>query len=209
MLNTDTVTPYLLTQRLLNTEAIIDGALTIVSAARRNRNLRVEGPAGVGYLIKQPDDSGQDSDSTLHCEAAFYSFCQQQAETITISRLLPRFVHFDAEQSVLVLELLRSATPLWQYYWTHGADHLTDIARGFGHALGAVHKIFRASASAWAGDTHLPWLYRNPPWVMQLHKPAPEILARLSPGNYHTLRILQTQDGISNQLDGLRKIVAA
>jgi Phosphotransferase enzyme family len=207
MLNTDTVTPYLLAQRLLNTGAIIDGELTIVSAARRNRNLRVEGPAGVGYLIKQPDDSGQDSYSTLHCEAAFYAFCQQQAEVTAMSRLLPRLVHFDAEESLLVLELLRSATPLWQYYWTHVAEHLpTNISRAFGHALGVVHKIFRVFASAWTEDTHLPWLYRNPPWVMQLHKPAPEMLARLSAGNYLTLRILQTQDGISKQLDGLRDL---
>ena len=205
MLNTDTATPYLLAQGLLDIEAIIDGELTIVSAARRNRNMRVEGPAGAGYLIKQPDDSAQDSYRTIQCEGAFYAFCQQQTETTALSRLLPRLVRFDTEGTLLVLELLRNATPLWQYYWTHDAEQFpVQVSRALGRALGVVHKTFRSSAPA--GDTHLPWLRRSVPWIMLVHKPGPELMARLSAANYQTLRILQAQDNLSKQLDGLRNL---
>ena len=41
MLNTDTATPYLLAQKLIDKSAIIDGELKITNAARRNRNLLV------------------------------------------------------------------------------------------------------------------------------------------------------------------------
>jgi Ser/Thr protein kinase RdoA (MazF antagonist) len=40
---------------------------------------------------------------------------------------------------------------------------------------------------------------------MMVHKPGPELLATLSPANYHTLRILQTEERISERLDRLRK----
>lgn len=203
MLNTDTATAYLLAQGLLNTGAIIDGELTIVSAARRNRNLRVEGPAGVGYLIKQPDNSAQDSDWTLQCEAAFYTFCQQQETAMTV--LLPRIVRFDADGVILVLDLLRNATPLWQYYWSHDAEQFpVEVSRAFGHALGVVHKTFRSPARPL--ETELPWLHRNVPWIMLVHKPDPKLLARLSAANFQTLRILQTQSDLSKRLATLRNL---
>jgi Ser/Thr protein kinase RdoA (MazF antagonist) len=41
---------------------------------------------------------------------------------------------------------------------------------------------------------------------MQVHKPGPEMLADLSPANYQTLKILQTQEGLSGRLDGLRRL---
>ena len=40
---------------------------------------------------------------------------------------------------------------------------------------------------------------------MLVHKPGPEILATLSPANYQTLKILQTQVGLPARLDALRK----
>jgi Ser/Thr protein kinase RdoA (MazF antagonist) len=204
MLNTDSATPYLLMQGLINTASIIDGELTIVSAARRNRNLRVEGPAGAGYLIKQPDSSEQDCYQTLHCEADFYKFCQQRPETSAMAELLPRLVHFDAERAVLVLDLFPDATPLWKYYWSHTEQFPNDVSRAFGHALGTVHKILRSTIQAW--EPGLPWSHRNAPWIMLVHKPEPESLARLSAANYQTLRILQAQGNLSMQLDGLRHL---
>jgi hypothetical protein len=205
MFNTDTVTPYLLDLGLLNTDAIIDGELTIVSAARRNRNLRVEGPAGVGYLIKQPDDPAQEGYMTLRCEGDFYAFCQQQTATADMTRLLPPLIHFDIEKGLLILELLRDALPLWQHYRAHDADYLpAGVSQAFGHALGLVHKTFRSPALA--GYAQLPWLRRNVPWIMLVHKPGPELLATMSAANYQTLRILQAQDDLSQQLDRLRTL---
>lgn len=204
MLNTDTVTPYLLAHGLLDTGAIVDGELTITSAARRNRNLRIEGPAGVAYLLKQPGDPAQGSSWTLRREGAFYSFCQQQeAAAAAMTRFLPALVRFDAEEALLVLELLRDAAPLWQHYWAHDAAHFpVEASRAFGHALGVLHKTFRLPGLI--EDPRLSWLRRDVPWVMLVHKPGPELLATMSAANYQTLRILQTQEDLSRQLDRLR-----
>ena len=205
MLNTDTATPYLVARGLVSPKAIVDGDLTIVSAARRNRNLRVEGPAGVGYLIKQPDNTAQDSCRTVQCEAAFYAFCQQQPMATPMARILPRLVYFDAEEYVLILDLLQNALPLWQFYNSHGADNFPfGISRELGRTLGVLHKTFRLQTSL--RDPHLPWSHSSVPWILSVHKPGPDMLAILSPANYQTLRILQTQDGLCKQIDGVRRL---
>ena len=56
MLDVDSAVPFLLEHGLVERDWIVNGELTLCSAARRNRNLRIEGPGGAGYLIKQPDD---------------------------------------------------------------------------------------------------------------------------------------------------------
>ena len=65
MLGVDNVADFLLEKGLIDTAWIIDGALTVRSAARRNRNLRVEGPGGTGFLIKQPDSPLEGGFQTL------------------------------------------------------------------------------------------------------------------------------------------------
>ena len=56
MLTVDDAIPFLLESRLIDRGWIIDGVLTIRCSAKRNRNLKIEGPDGAGLLIKQPDD---------------------------------------------------------------------------------------------------------------------------------------------------------
>ena len=119
MLDVDTALPYLMDRKLIDPDTVLDGELTITSAARRNRNLRVETTAG-GYLVKQPDDPTQGGHHTLRAEAGFYAFCQQEAAAAAVTDIIPRLVFFDPERSLLALELLSGATPLWQRFWAFG-----------------------------------------------------------------------------------------
>jgi len=155
MLDVDTAIPYLMNKRLIDPDAVIDGELTVTSAARRNRNLRVEAPTG-GYLIKQPDDPTQGGHYTLRAETSFYSFCQQEPTAAAMAEVLPRLVFFDPDRSLLALELLSGATPLWQRFWATGPQAFPfEIGRQVGRALGVVHRTFRdpavlsAPAIAW------------------------------------------------------------
>ncbi len=77
MLDVDGAASFLLECGLINTTSIVDSHLTIRSEARRDRNLRVEGPSGQGFLMKQPDDPGHGGHSTLRAEAAFHRFCRR------------------------------------------------------------------------------------------------------------------------------------
>ena len=88
MLDGDDAIPFLLEHGLVERDWIITGDLTLRSAARRNRNLRIEGPGGAGYLIKQPDALAPAGRRTLTNEAAFYEFCHQEAAAAPLARLL-------------------------------------------------------------------------------------------------------------------------
>lgn len=106
MLDVDTAVLYLLDKRLINADAVVDGELTITSAARRNRNLRVDTSTG-GYLIKQPDDPTQGGHHTLRAEAGFYLFCQQEPAAAAMAEVVPRLIFFDADLSLLASSCFR------------------------------------------------------------------------------------------------------
>ena len=204
MLDVDNATPFLLGRGLIAPDAIVAGDLTIASAARRNRNLRVQGPPGVGYLIKQPDDPALGGRQTLGAEAAFYRFCRDDPAAAEVAGFLPRLIDFDADAAVLVLELIRDAAPLWSYQGP-GADRgiPAEVGRALGHALGTVHRVFGATGPA--AGWRPAWITSAFPWVLMAHKPGPTLLASISPATYKTLRILQTQEGLGTQLDRLRR----
>jgi hypothetical protein len=202
MLDVDTAVGYLLDKKLIGPDAILDGELTVKSAARRNRNLRVETAAG-GYLIKQPDNSVEGGDRTLRAEVGFYVFCQQEAAAAAMAEVLPRLVFFDPDRLLFALELLPAATSLWQRLLAGGRDSIPrEAGRQVGRALGVIHRTFREPA-LWTAPA-LAGLSSAIPWVMMVHQPGPELLSTISPANYEILRILQTQGELAASLDRLR-----
>jgi hypothetical protein len=112
MIDVDSATDFLLERGLIGVEAIVDGALTVRSAARRNRNLRVECPGGTGYLIKQPDEPAQGAVHTLHVEAAFYSLCAREPFAGALAGVLPRLAFCEHREAILAVELYPDALAL-------------------------------------------------------------------------------------------------
>jgi len=203
MLDVDNVTPFLLDSGLIDRESILDGDYVVASAARRNRNLRVQG-GGAGYLFKQPGDPTEGGHATLRAEAAFYAYCQAAPRAAPMRDILPRLAYCDPQGPLLALELYADAQPLWMSMSADGAQSPPRQApRALGRALGTIHRVFRTRDGAI--DPGLGWLIRAVPWVMLVHKPDPELLATISQANYQTVKILQTQEGLSARLDALRK----
>ena len=202
MLNTDTATPYLLAQKLIDKSAIIDGELKITNAARRNRNLLVEEQRSGGYLLKQQDDLDEGY-GTLQNEAAFYTYCLKHLPDRRLKDFLPEFVCFDAERNVLVLRLLRHVKDLWQHYRNYDNDHFPiEVPRNLGEGLALLHHSFRSKGSR---EHICGWRpMHSIPWIMLVHKPGPEVLSKLSVANYETLCILQDQADLTKRLDRLR-----
>ena len=146
-MDVDTATPYLVAQGLIDSAAIIDGELTITSVARRNRNLKVQGPAGKSYLIKQADGAALADDLTLQHEAAFYAFCQQHLADTEFPNILPRLVRFDPVVPRLTLELLGDAIPLYQYCQDPHRRRISARGRaGLGPRSGHGSRHFQGSA---------------------------------------------------------------
>ncbi|MFC3326900.1 phosphotransferase [Mesorhizobium cantuariense] len=203
LLDVDDAVPYLLGCGLIDSDAIVEGDLTITSTIRRNRNLRVDGPPGRRYLVKQADGAKAGDQQTLRHEASFYSFCHRSLARTPMAKLLPRLVHTDEELALLVLELFSGAMPLWQHYLAQ-AELPRPVARELGRALGLLHATFRAPAMA--GAEPLSQLPREPPGMLRVHQPSVEWLAVISAAGFQMLRIIQSRRRFSQQLDGLARL---
>jgi hypothetical protein len=204
MLDVDSATDFLLEQKLIDRAALLDGDLIVSSTARRNRNLRVEGAAGIGYLIKQPDDFSHGSRETLRREAAFYAFCLSEPAVEPVTRLLPLLRYYDPRQPLLALELLGDARLLHAQLADEADWHSPlEVTKAVGMALALVHRTFRHPSLA--ADPRLGPLGQGFPWAMTIHKPSPEILSTLSAANYELLKILQSHAPLGDQLSALRQ----
>ena len=202
MLSLDDAAPYLLARQLIDPDWIIGGSLTIRNAARRNRNLLIEGPGGAGLLIKQPGDPEARSRETLGAEAAFYQFCQAEPAAAKVAAITPQLVEYDGAGSVLALRLVSEAVTL-SAFLKPKADQRSavEVAGAIGGALATVHRTFRAPELAQC--PRLAWLSRAAPWAMAIHRPTPQLLSILSSANVELIRMVQMERGCAKELDSL------
>jgi Ser/Thr protein kinase RdoA (MazF antagonist) len=201
MLDVESATAFLLARGLIDHATFAGDALTVRSAARRNRNLRVEGADGGGFLIKQPDERDAASVATLRTEAAFYRLCGRAPATAAVREVIPRLADHDPENAVLVLELVRGAVPLSSLAAAGEPGSLVAAGRALGRALATLHRAFRSLDRPL--DPRRDWLYREVPWALTAHRPEPDLLRTLSPANARLLRIVQDDDGLGRRLEGL------
>jgi Ser/Thr protein kinase RdoA (MazF antagonist) len=202
MLNIDGIAPYLLERGLIESAPIIDGTITIKSAARRNRNVKVELSADVGFFIKQPDPAGRRCHETVDHEGLFHEFCRQQPALAEVTKFLPRLAHFDASQTILVFELITDGRPLSTFgEITTEAVIEVHACHSLGRALALIHGAFAAAEQP--VNCQLDWLPRDLPGVLSIHRPAPGLLRDLTRSESELLRVLQSENGISVCLDRL------
>ncbi len=203
MLTVDTAVAYLLERGLVEPDWILSGDLTLRSAVRRNRNLRIEGPDGAGYLIKQPDELAPAGRKSLACEATFYQFCQSEPIAACLVPLMPRLVLRDTDRALHVLELIPNAATLAAYHLRHAPEEFPlEASRHLGHGLATLHKVFRSHELA--GDPGFHWLSRWIPWVFEAHrKPTPAMLKDLSPAGAHFFKIIRNEHGLGERLESL------
>jgi Ser/Thr protein kinase RdoA (MazF antagonist) len=204
-LSVDNATAYLVDRKLVSVASIVDGDLTIVDSARRNRNLKVISENGPSYLLKQPELSEDGSERTVRAEADFYELCQTDERLVAMRALLPRLVTYLAQDGVLVFELIKDGSTLWQHYTgSPPVEFPTGVGPALGRALGECHAAFRTARLT--ADPRLSRLSSTAPWILWVHKPGPEILERISAANLKTIKILQKEAQLSQRLDAVRKL---
>jgi Ser/Thr protein kinase RdoA (MazF antagonist) len=202
MLTVDDAHQYLFERGLLPVDVAIDGELTITSAPRKNRNLRVTSDAG-DLLIKQFEESLR-NDAFVAREAIFYRYCAEEPAVAGTWRLLPRLIS-SAGNETMIIELLRDAVPLWSYYEKRTAARFpTATAAAVGCALATLHREF--SEPAILADERLTEFRRGLPWIMSVHQPSPRVLSGITGANYQALRILQTEENLAKHLDSMRSL---
>jgi aminoglycoside phosphotransferase (APT) family kinase protein len=200
MLTVDNATAFLLEHDLIDREWIIGGELMVQSAARRHRNLRVEGPDGAGYLIKQADGLAHGDHQSLDNEASFLEYCHNEPGLGEVARMVPRVVYRDRERSLHAQELVAGASSLFTLYHASRPEQFPiGPSRTLGEGLGTIHHLFGTQRRG--ADPRLAWLSRHLPQALRQHRATPAGLATLTPGTAAVLRILEDE--------GLRDRVAA
>jgi len=151
MLTRSEVVPYLLRRGLVGAESVVDGDLTIVDASRRNHNFGILRERGPSYLLKQGTDA--ERKATIANEALVYSSLQ-------LDPYLPRLVHYDSDEHILILEYLTGARNLHEHQMRTGRFS-TRVASAIGRALSGFHR------QQWRDE----FFIHQPPWVLSIHRP--------------------------------------
>lgn len=201
MLTVDSAPDYLFETGLIARQTVLDGDLDVVSVTRRNANFQVSTRNG-GLLVKQPADLGVGL-STLRTETCFYAYCRDNPALAGVQERLPRLLHEDRSRGLLVLELLEGTVPLWRYYRDRGGDAFpVELAGRVGRLLGWLHDLFAAAA---ASGPPPDFLGSGLPWALDLHRPTPEKLSRMSAAHFELVRLLQDDAEVVRRLNRLRR----
>jgi tRNA A-37 threonylcarbamoyl transferase component Bud32 len=200
-LELDTLLPHLIDRGLVDPAEVVDDGLTLQEISRRNANFRVERDGRQGYLIKQAADS-LDSARTLDAEAAVCAFFRRDPRGERLREMLPALTRYEPSEGLLVFELVSGARPLWEIVCDHEPTR-PEIGPLIGRALGLLHAS--VCARELTDDPLLRTLCHHPPWVLWVHKPGPELLATITSGASHLLRVIQDQRELGLGLEQLRR----
>jgi hypothetical protein len=128
------VAHFLIARGLLDAHAVVDGAVMVLDASRRNRNFKVlHGASGV--FVKQMREMQADAMLTLRREAACYDLARTNT---ALSPLLPRLIAYDAVRNVLVIEMVPTAESLAEYH-TRERRFPSGLGEALGRAIGMLH----------------------------------------------------------------------
>ncbi len=143
-------------------------ALVVNPSVRRNRNFKILRPNHPGYFVKQAKE--EDGDKTLRREALCYWRAHDDPQLAKLARLMPRFVDYDAERRVLIVELVGEAETLYQHFLRDRAftpeigELLADGLSVYQSELG---RRLRGEVDDETFPGKLPWLFTatdEPEW---------------------------------------------
>jgi len=196
MLTQRGVAPYLLERGLVGAESFVAGDLVVADVSRRNRNFTAVCEHAASFLLKQ--GVAEDGRSTVAHEALVYRHLQ--SVEARLARYLPRYVGYDADQLILIVELFRDARDLREYHNRQGRFP-SAVAAALGTALALLHSADHAEGGA-GGVTD--GLATNPPWVLSLHRPQLATLQHLSIATLKAVKIIQRFPEYPELLEGIR-----
>jgi hypothetical protein len=184
------VPAWLMERELLAPDAVLDGDLVVRDASSRNRNYRVETNGAAAYLLKQ--GIGSEAAATVANEAAVYRYLGTQP---ALTGILPALYRYEADEGVLVLELIAAAQDLRTHHASTGRFSAGPAA-ALGTSLGALHRTTRRQA------TPVP---AAATWALALAEPPLVILRDISAAGIELVRVIQNAPGLGEALGELRE----
>lgn len=187
------VIDFLMARRLVHPAAIVRQRFRVYDVSRRNHNLQVEFDGGRGYFLKIGADPQRRS--SLAQEAEAYGFLSSVLDSELSDSVLVKLRLFDAESSILVLDLLKSEN--LRALHLRLRRFVPGLAARLGRSLGRLH---RRLLTARRLPRDCGFFY---PLPFQLPRPTSEFINTCSAANLEFLRILQTSDHLCGALESL------
>lgn len=204
----DTAIRLLRELRLLDDADFVDGDVSVTVVRGRNVNLRVESSGPRSWFLKQAGPG--DDAAPLAMESWFYAR-SLEPRAVRLRPYVPHLAHHDPARGLLVIELLRDASPADVLVDASPLAEMPPIGAALGETLAALHGAFpypvaRARPPARARTTARarsgPGVTR--PWILDMHAPRPEMMRFLSPAQVTLIGLLQARPGAIEMLNRLR-----
>jgi thiamine kinase-like enzyme len=154
---------YLVDRGLMTHESVVDGDFLVVQVPRRNQNFKVVRQDAPSYFVKQVRDGTPDAIASLSCEARCYQVAQENPDLHSLAELVPKYRVYDAENNVLVVDLIPNSENLREHADRTG-EFSNDIARRLGVLLGSYHST--ATLEITRTETAFP---SRKPWILSFH----------------------------------------
>jgi hypothetical protein len=166
VITTKNIVHYLLDQRLISAESVVDGDFMCIEATRRNRNFKILRKNGRSLFIKQVKSYDQQSLTSLLREAQSYHLASKNPAFTELAKLMPKMISYDAGRNILVLELLQEAENLSEMHQRLGSFP-DSIATSLGRSLGCYHQDVRLMINEVNSKKVFPGVL---PWMLTLNE---------------------------------------
>lgn len=142
--------------------------LVVNPSVRRNRNFKILRRGHPGYFVKQAKEP--DAGRTLKREALCYRRAGEDPVLRPLANLMPRFVDYDEERHVLVVELFSGAETLYEHFLRERAftpEIGALLADGLATYQSELGRRLRGEVDDETFPGTLPWLFTaidEPEW---------------------------------------------
>ena len=191
---------YLIAQRVISSESVVDGDFAVVDVSGRNRNFKVIRKIHSGYFVKQIQQWDAQTVAMLQCEAACYWLARNDSSFASLATVMPEFHSYDLERHILITELIPEGENLYEHLRRVG--HFSDeVAARLGQVLGTYH---RELGNGLNDSQHAAIFPRQVPWILSADRRNSHPFKELSPATSELFDVIEESSQLRLALDDLR-----
>ena len=190
---------YLIAQRVISSESVVDGDFAVVDVSGRNRNFKVIRKSHPGYFVKQIQQWDAQTVAMLQCEAACYWLARNDSNFAPLATVMPQFHSYDLERHILITELIPEGENLYEHVRRLGQFSI-EVAARLGRLLGTYHRELRDDLK---DSQHAAIFPRQVPWILSADRRNSHPFKELSPATSELFDVVEKSSHLRQALDEL------
>jgi thiamine kinase-like enzyme len=205
VLSSDNVVDYLVQHKLCELEDRLDAQVTVKEY--KNFNLLVDLGGGRSLFVKQERNVAQRSNqSDLWPEWRINEFVQHFPELKNLHTLISEVIHFDLENSIIVLNYFENYSDFNEFYASDQNQVFpTAIAASLGTALATLHKSTLDSPVykeflAQSSTPEAPAKVKVPRFLRGLERVGPGVFSSVSTDGLEFLKLYQRYESLHQSM---------